>query len=137
VEAIRAAFSGWYVVDGLGFIASGATLIAFAQKRMWPMRMAAIASNVCFIGYGALGLVYPVLALQLILLPLNIRRLIEHRTAISSSTKAGGNGREPTLVEEWRHRKRLSRSAMSRARKAIPSARPISSTWPRDSIAIP
>jgi hypothetical protein len=100
VEVIRTAFSGWYAVDGLGFIASGATLIAFAQKRMLPMRIAAIAANVCFIGYGALGVFYPVLALHLILLPLNIRRLIEHRTGVSMSARTVGNGHKPTLVEE-------------------------------------
>lgn len=44
-----------YAVDILGSAASAATLLTFAQKRMWPMRIAAIAANLFFIGYGALG----------------------------------------------------------------------------------
>jgi hypothetical protein len=66
-----------YTVDALGSAACAATLLTFAQKRMWPMRISAIAANLFFIGYGALGLLYPVLLLHLILLPLNVARLIE------------------------------------------------------------
>lgn len=64
--------------DALGFAAAIFTLTAFAQKSMLPMRMAAIAANLCFIGYGALGPYYPVLLLHLILLPTNLLRLTEH-----------------------------------------------------------
>jgi hypothetical protein len=42
---------------------------------MIPMRIAAIAANVCFIGFGFLAACYPVLMLHLILLPLNAYRL--------------------------------------------------------------
>jgi hypothetical protein len=66
-----------YTADVLGFAACAATLLTFAQKRMWPMRISAIAANLFFIGYGSLGLLYPVLFLHLILLPLNVARLIE------------------------------------------------------------
>jgi hypothetical protein len=66
-----------YTADALGSAACVATLLTFAQKRMWPMRISAIAANLFFIGYGALGLLYPVLFLHLILLPLNVARLIE------------------------------------------------------------
>jgi hypothetical protein len=66
-----------YLTDVLGSAASAATLLTFAQKRMWPMRISAIAANLFFIGYGALGLLYPVLFLHLVLLPLNVARLIQ------------------------------------------------------------
>jgi hypothetical protein len=66
-----------YTADALGSAACAATLLTFAQKRMWPMRISAIAANLFFIGYGSLGLLYPVLFLHLILLPLNVARLIE------------------------------------------------------------
>lgn len=65
------------LIDFLGFAACGATLCTFAQKRMVPMRICAIAANVFFIGYGALGLLYPVLMLHLVLLPLNVGRLFQ------------------------------------------------------------
>jgi hypothetical protein len=60
--------------DVLGFAAALLTLAAFAQRRMLPMRMAAIAANVAFISYGWLGGHWPVLALHLMLLPLNLQR---------------------------------------------------------------
>ncbi len=66
-----------YAVDMLGSAACVATLLTFAQKRMWPMRISAIAANLFFIGYGALGLLYPVLLLHLVLLPLNVMRLVQ------------------------------------------------------------
>jgi hypothetical protein len=66
-----------YTADVLGSAACAATLLTFAQKRMWPMRISAIAANLFFIGYGSLGQLYPVLFLHLILLPLNVARLIE------------------------------------------------------------
>ncbi len=65
------------VADMLGASAAGLTLLAFSQKTMLPMRLSAIGANLCFILYGALGSLYPVLALHLILVPINVFRLIE------------------------------------------------------------
>ena len=78
-------------VDAFGFAASAMTLVAFAQRSMRPMRLAAISANVFFITYGALGPYYPVFALHLILLPLNLGRLLER--------VGPSNG---TLVDLWR-----------------------------------
>jgi hypothetical protein len=64
-------------VDLLGFAACATTLLTFAQSRMWPMRILAITANICFLGYGFMGLLYPVLLLHLMLLPLNVARLIQ------------------------------------------------------------
>ncbi|MBQ0822302.1 hypothetical protein KBI52_19110 [Microvirga sp. HBU67558] len=64
---------GW--IDLMGYAASGLTLATFAQRTMLPMRVMAIGANVCFIGYGAMGPFIPVLALHVILLPVNVLRL--------------------------------------------------------------
>ncbi|MBO1907068.1 hypothetical protein KHP60_17400 [Microvirga sp. 3-52] len=64
---------GW--IDLMGYAASGLTLATFAQKTMMPMRIMAIGANICFIGYGAMGLFIPVLALHVVLLPVNLVRL--------------------------------------------------------------
>ena len=69
-------------IDVLGYAASGMTLATFAQRTMLPMRMMALGSNVCFIGYGAMGPFMPVLTLHLILLPINLTRL---RTLVRQS----------------------------------------------------
>ncbi len=79
------------LVDAFGFIASIMTLVAFAQRSMLPMRVVAIAANIFFIAYGALGPYYPVLSLHLVLLPLNLRRLIEQ--AVTS---------QATLIDLWK-----------------------------------
>ena len=44
---------------------------------MVALRLAAIASNVAFIGYAALAGLHPVLVLHLLLLPMNGWRLLE------------------------------------------------------------
>ena len=62
--------------DIMGFAAGATTLVAFAQRATVPMRLAAAASNLCFIAYGALGALYPPLILHSILLPLNLVQLV-------------------------------------------------------------
>ncbi len=63
-------------VDLLGFAAGGTTIIAFACRQMFALRLAAIGANILFIAYGlTLGLV-PIMVLHCILLPLNLFRLI-------------------------------------------------------------
>jgi hypothetical protein len=64
---------GW--IDIIGYAASGLTLATFAQRTMLPMRIMAVGANICFIGYGAMGQFIPVLALHVILLPVNLVRL--------------------------------------------------------------
>ena len=63
------------VIDILGYAASGLTLATFAQRDMLPMRVLALGANVCFIGYGAMGMYLPVLILHLVLFPINLVRL--------------------------------------------------------------
>ena len=101
-----------HMVDALGLAASGATLCAFAQKQMLPMRVSAIAANLFFIAYGAIGLLYPVLLLHLVLLPLNIGRLLQQLAQDKTASTTSEEKRGPTLVEEWRsNRMRFSYAA--------------------------
>ena len=61
--------------DVIGYVASGLVLGAFSMKNMIHLRIVAIASNLAFIGYG-LGLdLMPVVALHVVLLPMNGLRL--------------------------------------------------------------
>ncbi len=66
-------------LEAIGYLASFLVLSTFYMKTMIPLRCCAIASNVVFIAYGFLGEIYPVLVLHLLLLPLNVRRLLELR----------------------------------------------------------
>jgi hypothetical protein len=90
-----------HFVDVLGFAASTATLSAFAQKQMMPMRISALIANLFFIGYGALGPFYPVLLLHLILLPLNVGRLLQQSRQDETARRTRKAEHPSTLVEEW------------------------------------
>ena len=70
----------------LAWVAAALVFACFFMKTMIPLRGLAIASNVAFIGYAALGVhegiffkVLPILVLHVALLPLNIVRLSEVR----------------------------------------------------------
>jgi CRP/FNR family transcriptional regulator, cyclic AMP receptor protein len=64
-------------VDALGYVAALLVLATFSMKTMLPLRVTGIASNCAFIAYGYADRAYPVLALHLILLPLNTLRLYQ------------------------------------------------------------
>lgn len=65
------------LAEAIGWAAAAATFTAFSMRTMVPLRLAAIASNLLFITYGAVAGVHPVLALHLALLPFNLVRLCE------------------------------------------------------------
>jgi CRP/FNR family transcriptional regulator, cyclic AMP receptor protein len=64
-------------VDAAGYIASFLVLATFCMRTMIALRLAAIGSNICFIGFGVAAHIYPVLLLHLVLLPLNTVRTWE------------------------------------------------------------
>ena len=76
-------------VDGLGFIAAGLVLATFCMKRLVPLRVLAIASNVTFILYGYGAGIVPVLMLHLMLLPVNVFRLGQALPVRSTASVAG------------------------------------------------
>jgi len=61
----------------LGLLGVGFCFASFAVKRMVPLRTLAIAGNVCFVAYGLVESLLPSLALNIVLLPLNVARLWE------------------------------------------------------------
>lgn len=64
-------------IETVGYLASALVFLTFCMHTMLPLRAAAIGSNFLFIIYGVAGGVYPVLALHLILLPMNVWRTVE------------------------------------------------------------
>jgi CRP/FNR family transcriptional regulator, cyclic AMP receptor protein len=68
------------------WVAAVLVFSSFFMRTMTPLRVVAISSNVAFIGYALLGLVYgvfgrvyPILVLHSSLLPLNVLRLRQQR----------------------------------------------------------
>ena len=63
--------------DIVGYLASALVLATFSVRSMRTLRMTAIASNLAFIAYAAIGNMLPILILHGILLPMNIVRLTQ------------------------------------------------------------
>ncbi len=61
--------------DTLGYVAASLLFATFSMKTMVPLRIAGICSNIVFIAYGYLAPAYPLLALHIALLPINVFRL--------------------------------------------------------------
>ena len=76
-------------VDILGYCASAAVLATFCMSTMIPLRIIALASNILFCAYGYFDHLYPVLALHLILFPVNLYRLLQFYRLIRDVRHAG------------------------------------------------
>lgn len=93
------------LTEPIGYLASALVLATFCMRDMRWLRGVAIASNLAFIGYGALADLGPVLMLHLLLLPLNLVRLREARDAArrgSGSNAAGQAEQEPRDASKFR-----------------------------------
>jgi CRP/FNR family cyclic AMP-dependent transcriptional regulator len=78
-------------VDAAGYIASLLVLATFCMRTMIALRVAAIGSNICFIGFGAAAHVYSILILHVLLLPLNAVRALE-MVRLTRQIKVAANG---------------------------------------------
>jgi CRP/FNR family transcriptional regulator, cyclic AMP receptor protein len=68
------------LIDTLGYVAAGAVLATFSVRAIKTLRVLAIISNLLFIAYAMGANLPPVLALHILLLPLNVLRLREVMT---------------------------------------------------------
>ena len=78
-------------VEIVGYIGALLTLGTYSMKRMIPLRVIGIGSNIFFMAYGFLAPVYPQLVLHAVLLPLNAFRLREMHQLIGK-VKAASQG---------------------------------------------
>ncbi len=85
----------------IGWVGAALMVSTFAMKRMTPLRVVAVCANVAMITY-AWGLqIYPVLALQTCLLPINVFRLSQ-LLEIGRSLKDSGNNSLAALAPHLR-----------------------------------
>ncbi|HKL65668.1 MAG TPA: cyclic nucleotide-binding domain-containing protein [Roseovarius sp.] len=66
-----------HIIQAVGWLAVVLKLATFATHSMIPLRVLAMASSVCFIIYSGVFHVWPLLVIELILLPMNAYRLYE------------------------------------------------------------
>jgi CRP/FNR family transcriptional regulator, cyclic AMP receptor protein len=93
----------WLVIAA--WVASVLVFSTFFMKTMIPLRVVGIASNVAFMSYALLGLVYdvfgrlyPILVLHACLLPLNVIRLRQVRGLIRAVRSASDDDAVRALV---------------------------------------
>jgi hypothetical protein len=67
-------FSAFDWVEAIGWFASLLTVATYAMNTMIPLRILAIASSVCFATYASILQLWPLLAMELLLLPINLYR---------------------------------------------------------------
>jgi CRP/FNR family cyclic AMP-dependent transcriptional regulator len=84
-------------LTALGYIASALMVAAFWMRAPFRLRQMAIASNIAFFAYALAGRVWPLAALQAVLLPLNVWRLWELH-ALTQRVKTALSG---DLSMEW------------------------------------
>jgi len=70
-----------HLAEVSGWIACSCVLATFLMRRMRPLRLAAIASNIAFIAYATQLELVPILLLHIALLPINLWRLREQGQA--------------------------------------------------------
>lgn len=64
-----------YFIEMIGYLASAASVLVFFSRTMAPLRAAAVVSNGLFASYFMLKGIYPMAALNLLLMPINMIRL--------------------------------------------------------------
>ena len=64
-------------IEAIGFLGTGCTISAYAMRGMQPLRIAAVLSSLFFFAYGVLIGSAPMIAMELVLLPVNGFRLFE------------------------------------------------------------
>jgi hypothetical protein len=83
--------------DAAGWIAAMLTACCFASTRMLRLRALALMANLAFIAYGSLAGLLPVLALHLMLAPLNAWHLARQWRAARAAVEAGRHRAAPPL----------------------------------------
>lgn len=93
--------------ETIGWVAASLTLLAFVQRSMLRLRLAAIGANAAFVTYGLITGLLPILALHLTLLPCNLYRLgqmlIERRRTAGADSAAARPGVEGTRAADRPH----------------------------------
>jgi len=96
------------IVDGVGYLASVLVLLTFCMGTMVRLRTIAVCSNVAFVTYGLSAQVYPVVALHVILLPLNLVLLARMVSVLREAKLAAATDLSPAWLEPFMHTKRLN-----------------------------
>ncbi|HVY43863.1 MAG TPA: cyclic nucleotide-binding protein [Hyphomicrobiaceae bacterium] len=77
-------------LEAIGYCGTLATFVSYSMRTIIPLRIASIMSSVFFIAYAGIAVVWPMLATELMLLPLNCVRLVQDLRRSSAETAIVG-----------------------------------------------
>ncbi|MEM7597616.1 MAG: cyclic nucleotide-binding domain-containing protein [Pseudomonadota bacterium] len=77
----------YHLIEAIGWAASLLTVAAYAVNTMLPLRILAIASSVFFLVYGILTATWPLVLMEVLLLPINTFRFWQVLTLRNALTK--------------------------------------------------
>jgi hypothetical protein len=87
---------GWQ--EFVGYVGSFLMFSTFWFRTMIPLRLVALAGNLAMTTYAAMAGLYPMMALQLLMFPVNIARLVQMRRLIGRVTLAAGGEFHPDAL---------------------------------------
>lgn len=95
-------------IEAIGWLASLTTVAAYSVSTMLPLRLFAILSSLCFLIYAAIMQVWPLLAMELILLPINTYRFWEVLSLRGKLGKASADrGSDFSLIKAYGKRSQI------------------------------
>jgi CRP/FNR family transcriptional regulator, cyclic AMP receptor protein len=88
-------------IESCGYLASLLVLVTFCMHTMLTLRAVAICSNMAFVVYGIEAGVYPVLALHVILLPVNVAHLVRMFLLLRQAKSAANSDLSPDWLQPF------------------------------------
>jgi hypothetical protein len=95
-----------------GYLACGLVFLTFCMKRMLPLRLIAIASNIAFLVYGYTAELVPIFLLHTALLPLNIYRTVQKVRELKSIRQAAEGRAEIDVLIPYMTQKKLPKDTV-------------------------
>ncbi|RMH41561.1 MAG: cyclic nucleotide-binding domain-containing protein [Deltaproteobacteria bacterium] len=90
----------------VGYVGSFLMLQTFWMKTMIPLRIAGITANAAMIAYAASAGLYPMLAMQVLMLPVNVWRLAQMRALVVRAAQAAGGSFQPSALLPFMRKER-------------------------------
>jgi len=91
IQPVTFEFTTFEWIEAVGWLASALTVATYTMNTMIPLRILAIASSVCFAFYASVLQLWPLLAMELLLLPINVYRfwqIVSLRGKLKTSSKS-------------------------------------------------
>ncbi|MDW4499741.1 Crp/Fnr family transcriptional regulator [Sulfitobacter sp. D35] len=100
-------------IEAVGWVASLLTIATYSMSTMLPLRILAIASSVCFVIYASVLQLWPLLAMELLLLPINLYRFWQVVALRGKLSNASGNAQADfSVVQTYGRRRKLASGAV-------------------------